>query len=129
VTFEHEGKLHAPFATALDLAVSFAAAEPATVLGHIDIEQRRYEIEMKEPGQAYKEPLVNRWRAGWALTRQWAGRDADLAARDEEIARLRDLITRHLVDVRFIYPESAEPRGIALKLERALKGRYRLQRS
>lgn len=54
--------------------MAFAAAEPRTVIDHLDLKQRRWEMEMKEPGRAYLGSLVNQWRAGWALARQWAGR-------------------------------------------------------
>jgi hypothetical protein len=87
VAFKHEDSVLAPFADALQLAVAFAAAEPRTVIDHLDLKQRRWEMEMKEPGRAYLGSLVNQWRAGWALARQWVGRGG----------RCRDARTRRLL--------------------------------
>jgi hypothetical protein len=84
---------------------------------------REYETKMREPGSSHLEPLVNRWRAGWALARQWAGQDEALAAKDREIERLRVIIRQHLVDLPYRYPESYEPGGLARKLERGVYGR------
>lgn len=122
VAFENEGMLVAPFGTALQLAIAFAAAEPSTVLAHINLQRRRYEIEVKEPGKAYLEPAINRWRAAWALASQWAGHDAALATKEAEIERLREIIRGHIVDLRYRHPEEGHPGGLALKLERALRG-------
>ena len=44
-----------------------------------------YETDLKEPGGSYLLSLVNRWRASWALVRQWAGLDAAIAAREVQI--------------------------------------------
>ncbi|MBN2113954.1 MAG: hypothetical protein JW785_07505 [Acidimicrobiia bacterium] len=112
-----------PFAEAVRLVVAFAGAEPATVHTHIDVLQREYETEVAEAGRGYLEPLVNRWRAGWAVARQWAGRDAELAARDREIKRLRDIISQHIFDLRLHCLTCGAPGGLAAKLERALRGR------
>jgi hypothetical protein len=68
------------------------------------------------------ERALNRWRAGWALARKWAGQDEVLAARDREIQRLREAIRKHLVDLRYEYPESYEAGGLAQRLERAVRG-------
>jgi hypothetical protein len=38
---------------ALELAKAFAAAEPATVLLHLDLGERKWEIEAREPGGSH----------------------------------------------------------------------------
>jgi hypothetical protein len=37
-------------------------------------------------------PLLNEYRASWALIRQWAGHDAAVAQREAEIQRLERLV-------------------------------------
>lgn len=112
------GTFHAPFDVALELARKFAAAEPNTVLINVEAHERRYEAEARELGNAYLVPLVERWRASWALCRQWAGFDDALAQRDAEIKFLRELINRTMWDLRTKGQED-----LATKLERRLKRR------
>jgi hypothetical protein len=87
-----DGELRLPFDSAVTLARAFAAAEPQTVLLEVETSERRYEQEAREIGNWHFVPLVQRWRAGWALCRQWAGFDEGLAQRDREIERLRRII-------------------------------------
>ena len=122
VAFEHEGEFLSPFHTGMEIAQAFAAAEPGTVHQHLDLQQRRWEAEMNEPGHAHLASLVNRWRAGWALARQWAGQVAALQAKDEEIRHLREVISRHVWDLRFAYPDDAELQRKTARLERAVRG-------
>jgi hypothetical protein len=89
---DRRGMRHHTFDTALAVAQAFAAVEPRTVLDQIDVHERRYETELREPGNAHLLPLVQRWRATWALCRQWAGFDEAIAQRDAEIQRLRRII-------------------------------------
>jgi hypothetical protein len=113
------GTTHLPFEVAVELAQAFAAAEPETVLLAVDTQQRKYETEAREPGSSYLVPLVNEWRASWALIRQWAGHDEALAAKDEEIKRLRQVIERASWDLR---RDGVDPERVAHKMLRALRG-------
>lgn len=113
-----DGDLHLPFDTAVTLARAFAAAEPQTVLLEVETSEHRYELEARELGNSHLVPLVQRWRAGWALCRQWAGFDEQLAQRDREIERLRRIIT----DTGYELRRSGHDE-VAAKLERRLKFR------
>ena len=44
------------------------------------------------PGRRDIVPLLNDYRASWALIRQWAGQDAAIAQREAEIQRLERLV-------------------------------------
>lgn len=112
-----EDRRHLTFAAALHLARAFAAAEPSTVLLHIDTVERRYVVEASEVANGYLVPLVERWRAGWALARQWAGSDAQLARAEAETERLRRIVTRTMWDLR-----TAGQDDLAGKIERQLRG-------
>lgn len=114
---DRHGRLHLTFGAALHLARAFAAAEPGTVLLHIDTDERTYVTKASEPFNSYLVPLVEQWRAGWALVRQWAGTDAQLARKDKEIERLRQVIGRTIWDLR-----SAGEDRMASKLDRQLRG-------
>jgi hypothetical protein len=100
---------------AVTLARAFAAAEPQTVLLQVETSEQRYEQESREIGNFYLVPLLQRWRAGWALCRQWAGFDEALAQRDREIGRLR----RILVDMGYELRRGGHDE-LAQKLERKL---------
>lgn len=115
---DRQGKLHLSFGAALHLAKAFAAAEPSTVLLHVDTAERQYVAEASEPFNSYLVPLLERWRAGWALVRQWAGTDAQLARLNEEIDRLRQVIQRTIWDLR-----TAGQDDLAAKVERRMQGR------
>lgn len=117
---DRQGTHHLPFECALTLARALAMHEPKTVLTHIEVKERQYETELGEPGRAYLLDLVNRWRASWALVRQWAGLDAAIAARDAEIKDLRDLMNRTVWEFR---RDDVDPQRVAARLDRALHGR------
>ncbi len=116
---DRHGVHHFPFSAALDLARSFAAAEPATVLLQADIEQRIENAEARDPGNACILPVLNRHRADRALVRQWAGHDTELALRDAEIERLRTLIRRSVSELQ---SATCDPRSLAHRLARGLGG-------
>ena len=84
----------------------------------VETEQRRYELEARELGNSHLVPLVNRWRAGWALCRQWAGFDEALAEREAEVERLTGIIA----DLRYELRRAGEDQ-LAEKLDRKLTGR------
>lgn len=87
------------------------------MLLQVDGAQREYETQAREPGNAYMVPLVNRWRAGWALCHQWAGFDQALAERDAEIERLRRIID----DTRYELRRAGQD-DLAARLDRKLRG-------
>jgi hypothetical protein len=113
------GKCHHSWNKALELAKAFAAAEPHTVLLHIDIKERNLEIEAAEPGYSYLLSLLEEYRAAWAIVRQWASFDADKQRLHEEIKRLRDLLDQTVWKLR---TSKDEPERVANWLSRAIKG-------
>jgi hypothetical protein len=115
---DRHGREHLPFATAVELAKAFAAAQSEIVLAHIDVESRRARTEVREPGNAHLLALTERWHAGWALCRQWAGIDRAVAERETEVERLR----RILLDTEYEL-HSAGHDELANRLHRKLAGR------
>lgn len=89
---DRQGGLHLPFDEALELARMFCAAEPATVLAGVEATERKWAQEARQPGEEYMVSLLNEYRAAWALIRQWAGHDAAVAQREEQIKRLERLV-------------------------------------
>jgi hypothetical protein len=114
---DRSGMIQLPFDTALDFAQAFAQAEPQSVLLQVESEERQYETKAREPGNSDLIPLVHRWRAQWALCREWAGRDETLAQRDAEIERLR----RILDDLRYQLIRINETELVS-KLDKKLRG-------
>lgn len=89
---DRQGILHLPFDEALELGRKFCAAEPATVLVGVEATERKWAQEATRPGEEHMVSLLNEYRAAWALIRQWAGHDAALAQREEQIQRLERLV-------------------------------------
>ena len=48
--------------------------------------------EGRRRGEEYLIPLLNKYRAAWALIRQWAGHDAAVAEREAHIVKLERLV-------------------------------------
>jgi len=69
---DRDGMLHLPFDAALRLAQAFAAAEPNSVVISTNAKQRRWEDECEKSTSDSTAYLVDQWRAGWTLARQWA---------------------------------------------------------
>jgi len=113
-----DGTLRLPFECAVTLARAFAAAEPQTILLEVDTSEQRYDMEAREIGNSYLVPLVQQWRAGWALCRQWAGFDEALGQRDHEIDRLRRIIADLGYELRRSGQDELAAR-LARKLKRA----------
>ncbi len=86
------GTIHLPFDYALELAQKFCGAEPATVLVNVENSESDWARKARTPGEEHIVPLLNEYRAVWALLRQWAGHDAALAQREAEIQRLERLV-------------------------------------
>lgn len=114
------GMVHYPFDSAVDLCRAFAAREPSTVLLVVETTEREWETRARAPGGTYLVSLLNEYRAGWALVRQWAGHDAALAERDGRIKELTDLLQRVMWDLR---RPGVDPERVASSIHRALHGR------
>jgi hypothetical protein len=89
---DRTGKLHLPFDEALEIARKFCAAEPAAVLAAVESTEREWAQKARQPGEEYMVKLLNEYRAAWALVRQWAGHDAAVAQREEQIQKLERLV-------------------------------------
>jgi hypothetical protein len=89
---DRQGKLHLPFDEAFELARMFCAAEPAAVLVRVETTERDWSQQARRPGEEYIIPLLNQYRASWALIRQWTGHDPAVAQREAEIERLERLV-------------------------------------
>ena len=87
-----QGKLQLPFDEALELAQKFCAAEPQAVLAGVEAAEREWARNAQTPGEEHMVPLLNEFRAAWALIRQWTGHDPAVAAREEEIQKLERLV-------------------------------------
>lgn len=86
------GTLHLAFDETVELARAFCAAEPSTVLTYIEGTERKWSLEAGQPGKEHLVRLLNEYRAGWAILRQWAGYDAAIAQREAHIQRLERLV-------------------------------------
>jgi hypothetical protein len=115
---DRDGTVHGTFTMALSLAQAFAAAEPEMVLLSVELEQRRHEADALESGGSYMAAYVQRRQAALALCRQWAGFDQALWQREQEITRLRRIIS----DLRYELLRTDQTQLVA-KLDRKLKGR------
>jgi hypothetical protein len=88
---DRQGNLHLPFDQAFELGRKFCAAEPSTVLVEVEAFERQWAHKATH-GEEYILELLNKYRASWALLRQWAGYDAAVAQREEEIKKLERLV-------------------------------------
>ncbi len=86
------GMIHWPFEACVELAQKFCAAEPSTVLVGIEASEREWSSRATRPGEDYLVPLLNKYRASWALIRQRTGHDPAIAEREAHIERLERLI-------------------------------------
>jgi hypothetical protein len=89
---DRKGKVHWPFKAGLELAQRFCAAEPSTVLVAIEATEREWATKASRPGDEYIIPLLNQYRANWAIIRQWTGHDPAVAEREAYIERLQRLV-------------------------------------
>ncbi|WP_353073653.1 hypothetical protein [Tunturiibacter gelidiferens] len=87
-----DGVLHLPHDQAAELARSFCMVEPAPVLIAIEATERNWSMDVARPGHEYLIPLLNQYRASWAIIRQWCGSDAAVAERDKRIEILERLV-------------------------------------
>lgn len=113
---DRHGRHHLPWGCALDLAVAFARAEPSTALGPVDAQEREWS-RSRSLGEPNVSALLVKYRAVWAIVRQWAGDDAAVARRDRRIADLEDLLTSVMWELR---RPNVHAVRIANRIERAL---------
>jgi hypothetical protein len=90
--WSRDGFLKLPYDEAVQLARSFCMSEPAPVLAAIEATERTWAMQADRPGNEYKIPLLNDYRACWALIRQWCGMDAAVAERQKRIKMLEGLV-------------------------------------
>jgi hypothetical protein len=86
------GKVHIPYAEALELAKAICASEPNTVLMNVESTEREWVQKTSQPGNEYILPLLNEYRASWAIIRQWTGYDAAISQKEAQIQHLERLV-------------------------------------
>ena len=89
---ERSGRLRLPYECALKFARAFCMQEPAGVLASLEASERDFSLRATSPDNAYLIPLLNEFRASWAIVRQWCGLDAAIAAREKRISDLERLV-------------------------------------
>lgn len=89
---DRTGRLQLPFDEALELARRFCANEPNAVLANVESTEREWAQQARTPGEEYIVPLLNEYRAAWALIRQWTGHDPAVAEREAQIEKLERLV-------------------------------------
>jgi hypothetical protein len=88
---DRRGELRLPGDEALELARAFCAQEPATVLTGVEATEQEWTQDARR-GADHLIPLLNDYRASWAIIRQWTGHDPAVAQREAEIQRLERLV-------------------------------------
>jgi len=81
------GDMHVAAEQAHELARAFTMAEPRTVLDNVAATEIKWSRDVKEPGNDYLLPLLNEYRASWAILRQWAGHDVVVAELQDRVDR------------------------------------------
>jgi hypothetical protein len=74
------------------MARRFCSVEPAPVLLDVETTEREWSAKASRPGDEYIVPLLNEYRASWAIIRQWTGHDPAIAQREAQIQRLERLV-------------------------------------
>ena len=85
--------IHIPYTEALELAKAFCISEPSTILLNIETTEREWVQKASQPGNDYMLPLLNEYRASWAIIRQWTGYEAAIAQKEAQIQRLERLVS------------------------------------
>ena len=115
---DRHGSVHLPLEATVDVARSFAAAEPHTVVAYLDDQEEELRLRGNQPGERWWHDYVRGKLPGFAVARQWAGLEQEAEMLRKEIARLRLLVSsaaRELQDV-------GQDRK-AQRIRRALEGR------
>ena len=89
---DRHGTAHSPYSEALELAKAFCISEPNTVLLNIESTEHKWVQEASQPGEQHILPLLNEYRAAWAVIRQWTGFDAVFAQKEAQIQYLERLV-------------------------------------
>lgn len=90
---DRHGTIHIPYTEALELAKAFCISEPSTILLNIETTEREWVQKASQPGNDYMLPLLNEYRASWAIIRQWTGYEAAIAQKEAQIQRLERLVS------------------------------------
>ncbi len=115
---DRHGQVHLPIEAAEGLARAFAAAEPQTVLMYIQDREEEYKTRGYQPGERIYHQFLREDAPGFALARQWAGIEQEVEQLQNEIGRLRRLVSMAAYDLRDAGKEHKSRR-----LLRALEGR------
>ena len=115
---DREGNVHLPFRIAYQFARDFAGAEPHTVLRYIEAHEAEYVARGWEPGERWWHDYLRKDMPVYALARSWAGHANEIGLLQEEIERLRRLLTEATGDL-----ERAGAKREANRLRAALLGR------
>lgn len=86
---DRNGRAQIPFDGALRVATAFADSEPDSVTMTIGTEEEQYRAEGY--GESFWHDELRKRRPAFALARQWAGFESELARLRDEIQRLRNL--------------------------------------
>lgn len=114
---DRHGQLNLPYATALEFAQAFAAAESESCIHYIQEWEDRLRAEGYEPGNRVSHSLLRNMRPAHALVREWT-KAGELGLFREENQRLRELLGRALQALRRAGDEQSADR-----IDRALHGR------
>ena len=90
---DRHGTVHIPYTEALELAKAFCISEPSTILLNVESTEREWVQKASQPGNDYMLPLLNEYRASWAIIRQWTGYEAAIAQKEAQIQRLERLVS------------------------------------
>jgi hypothetical protein len=112
-----DGNVYLPLECGETIARAFAAAEPETVTMYLDDQESELKHGGYAPGERYKHDLLRQYLPGFAIARQWAGFDQDRERLEQEISRLRTLVSIAASDLR-----SAGQERKAARLLRGLEG-------
>lgn len=88
---DRNGVVHLAFSEALALAKAFCAAEPSTMLTYIEPSERKWTRDVATGSDESRVELLSKYRAAWALVRQWTAQDPSATLR-LEVERLQRLV-------------------------------------
>jgi hypothetical protein len=97
---DRDGNVQMTFAGAEKLAMAVAAAEPDTVTMYVAEAEDVYEARGYDMGERFWHEHLRKQRPIYALARQWAGFETEVARLRQEIGRLRNLLSMAADDLR-----------------------------
>ena len=86
------------------------------MLAGVEATERKWAQKARQPGEEYMVNLLNEYRAAWALIKQWAGLDAAVAQREDQIQKLERLVWDAVYTLQKVHLDSEADR-----LRRALE--------